>query len=170
MEPDKLAADEARRVAQHERIKSELEGDVHARIAREARASQGDRAEVGAVAQNLKHRAAAEVAESEDELQRARGLARVSQVVDYVFYVLYGRVGLEIVLELFGARQSSGFKRALDTLTAPALLPFKGLMPDPSVGSLQLMVSFIVALGVYMLLHLAINGALRLFVVRKAAI
>jgi uncharacterized protein YggT (Ycf19 family) len=170
MKPDRVAADEARRIAQHERIKEELEQDVHARIAQEARASgPGQQAELGSVAADLKRRATAEVRESEAELERARGLARVSQLVDYVFFLVYSLVGLEIGLELFGARQSSGFKRFLDTVTAPLLGPFRGLMPDPALGSLQLMMSYIVALFVYVLLHRALNRLLRLLANRQTS-
>jgi uncharacterized protein YggT (Ycf19 family) len=171
MDPKTLAADEARRVAQHEVVKGKLEEDVHARIAKESAASSpAEQAEVKAVAAGLKHKATAEVAETEGELQRARQMARVSQVGDYVFFVIYGLIGLEIVLELFGARQASGFKRFLDTVTWPLLGPFRGLMPDPAVGSMQLMLSYVVALVVYGLLHMAVNGLLRLFAQRKSSI
>jgi uncharacterized protein YggT (Ycf19 family) len=166
---EKVAADEARRSAQHERIKGKLEEDVHADIARQA-TRPAERAQVDAVAADLKRKAASEVVETESELDRARRTTRISQVVDYVFYVVYGLIGLEIVLELFGARQRSGFKQLLDAVTYPILAPFKGLMPDPSVGSLQLMLSYVVALVVYVLLHMAVNGLLRLFVVRKSTV
>jgi len=171
MNPDRVAEDEARRISQHERIKGKLEEDVHARIEREAAASTpADEADVRGVASGLKRRAADEVTETENELARARSLGRTSQVVDYIFVLIYGLIGLEIALELFGARQSSGFKRLLDDVTWPMLAPFRGLMPDPAVGSLQLMLSYIVALIVYFMLHRAINGLLRLFVERKSRI
>jgi uncharacterized protein YggT (Ycf19 family) len=171
MNTDKVAADEARRIAQHERIKEKLEDDVHARIARKAsEATPTEHAEMEGVAARLKHKAAAEVVETEGELDKARRMMRVSQVVDYVFFLIYGLIGLEIVLELLGARQSNGFKRLLDTITTPLLGPFRGLMPDPAVGSLQLMLSYIVALVVYFLLHRALNGLLRLFAVRKSTL
>jgi uncharacterized protein YggT (Ycf19 family) len=110
------------------------------------------------------------VAASEAELGRARAGARVSQIVDYVFYVLYGLIGLQIALELLGAREASGFKQFMNTVTYPFLAPFKGLMADPAVGSSQLMFSYIIGLVVYLLLHLAINGALRLLVTKKTEI
>ena len=97
-------------------------------------------------------------------------MTRVSQVGDYVFFVIYGLIGLEIVLQLLGARHASGFKRLLDTVTWPLLGLFRGLMPDPAVGSMQLMLSYIVALVVYILLHMALNGLLRLFAQRKSSI
>ncbi len=171
MNPTALAADEARRLAQHEDVKGKLEKDVHDRITQESESnSPGEQAEVRAVAAGLKHKATSEVAETENELGRARSVTRISQVADYVFFVIYGLIGLEFVLELFGARQASGFKRFLDVVTAPILGPFRGLMPDPAVGSMQLMLSYVVALVVFALLHMAINGLLRLFAQRKAAI
>lgn len=171
MAPQPVADDEARRLAQHEIVKGKLGEDVHARIAQEAASSSpAEQAEVKSVAAGLRHKATAEVAETEGELQQARTVTRISQVGDYVFYVIYGLIGLEIVLELFGARQVSGFKRFLDTVTWPLLGPFRGLMPDPAVGSMQLMLSYIVALVVYVLLHLALNGLLRLFAQRKSSI
>ena len=140
--PVAVAVDEARRIAQHELVKGKLEEDVQARIARESAAnSPAEQAEVKSVAAGLKHRATAEVAETEGELQQARRMTRVSQVGDYVFFVIYGLIGLEIVFQLFGARQASGFKRALDSVTLPLLGPFRGLMPDPALGSMRLMLS-----------------------------
>jgi uncharacterized protein YggT (Ycf19 family) len=171
MAPQAVADDEARRIAQHGVVKGKLEEDVHARIAQEAAASTpAEQAEVKAVAAGLKHKATTEVAETEGELQRARRMARVSQVGDYVFFVIYGLIGLEIMLQLFGARQASGFKRFLDTLTWPLLGPFRGLMPDPAMGSMHLMLSYVVALVVYGLLHMALNGLLRVFAQRKSSI
>ena len=41
------------------------------------------------------------------------------------------------------------------------------LMPDPAVGSFQLMLSFVVALIVYGLAHLAVRGLLRVLVFRE---
>ena len=43
-------------------------------------------------------------------------------------------------------------------------------MPDPSRGPFRLMLSYIMALVVYLLLHLAVNGLLRMFVHRKVAV
>jgi uncharacterized protein YggT (Ycf19 family) len=170
MDAQRIAEDEARRIAQHERIKEKLEEDVHARITHEAASSPAEDADVDAVAASLKRKAAAEVTQSETELDRARLVTRASQVVDYVFFVLYGLIGLEIALELLAARQASGFKRFLDAVTFPALAPFRGLMRDPALGSIQFMFSYVVALIVYLLLHWALNGLLRLFAQRKLSI
>jgi len=43
-------------------------------------------------------------------------------------------------------------------------------MPDPRVGNFQLMVSYLIGLVVYVLLHLAVKGLLRLMVQRQTDI
>jgi len=165
-----LVIDENKRISRHEDVKGAVESRVQDEIRQTADERTGDHAQVKAVAGQLRSKAISSVQETEVELDRARTLARVSQFVDYAFYLIYGLVGLEIALELLGARQASGFKRFLDALTMPLLAPFKGLMPDPAVGSFQLMLSYVIAVVVYALLHLAINGLLRLFVSRKASV
>jgi len=166
-----LVIDENKRISRHEEVKGAVESRVQDEIRQTADGEHAaDQAQVKVVAGQLRNKAISNVQETEVELDRARTLARVSQFVDYAFYVIYGLVGLEIALELLGARQASGFKRFLDAVTMPLLAPFKGLMPDPAVGSFQLMLSYIIAVVVYALLHLAINGLLRLFVSRKASV
>jgi uncharacterized protein YggT (Ycf19 family) len=168
---EKLAADEARRVAQHEAVKSAVHGDVNADIAAaadEATPRQAAAAEV--IGRDFREKALGEVVETEVEVERAKGAARISQFVDYVFYVIYGIISLEIILEGLGARESAGFKKLIDTLAAPFLAPFEGLMPDPSSGPFRIMLSYIMALVVYLLLHLAITGLLRMIAHRKVAV
>src|SRR5262249_53886137 len=131
----KLGADEARRTAQHESIKGEVRDKVHADISREVdHSTQAERNSTAALADSLRRKAVYEVAASDTELERAKTFARVSQVVDYVFYLIYGIIGLEIVLDALGARESAGFMRFVDALGAPLLAPFRGLMPNPGVG------------------------------------
>ena len=122
------------------------------------------------MADSLKQKAVREVAATESELERGQAAARASQVVDYLFYIVYGIIGLEIVLDAIGARQSAGFKQFIDAIATPFLAPFKGLMPTPGVGSFRFMLSYIVALVVYVLLHMAVNGLFRLFVRRKTIV
>jgi uncharacterized protein YggT (Ycf19 family) len=168
---EKLAADEARRIAQHEAVKGEVSEQVHADIARETNhRTSADRVNAEQLADSLKRKAVQEVATSEAELERGQAFARISQVVDYLFYLAYGIIGLEIVLDLIGARESAGFKQFVEVIAAPILAPFRGLMPTPGVGRFRLMLSYMVALVVYVLLHMAVNGALRLFVQRKTVV
>src|SRR5436190_7128837 len=168
---EKLAADEARRIAQHESVKGEVREKVHAEITRKTgERSPADQADAEALAESLKRKAVREVATTEAELERGQAVARASQVVDYLFYLVYGIIALEIVLDAIGARQTAAFKQFVDAIASPFLLPFRGLMPDPSVGHFRLMVSYIVALIVYILAHMAVNGLLRIFVHRKTAV
>ncbi|HEY2932753.1 MAG TPA: YggT family protein [Acidobacteriota bacterium] len=170
-EDDKLAVDEARRISQHESVKSRLGEGVQSEITRSADdLTREERTRADAVAEKLKHKAVNEVVETESELERARGVARISQVIDYLFYLLYGILSLEIILELIGARQGSGFKQLIDTLAAPFLAPFRGLVPDPGSGTFQFRMSYIIALIVYVLVHLGINGLLRIFVHKKTEV
>lgn len=166
-----LAIEEENRLARHEAVKSEINQEVQSEVAREANnMSAQDQNRVASVGQELRSKGIDEVARTEGELERAKGVARVSQIIDYIFYLIYGIITLEIVLELLGARDSSGFKRFVDSISAPFLSPFKSLLVDPVAGRFQLRLSFFVALIVYILIHLAINGILRMFVHRKTTV
>jgi uncharacterized protein YggT (Ycf19 family) len=168
---DKLAADEARKLSQHEAVKRRVTENVHEEISRESdRTTPREQDDAEAVASSLKHKAVRELAHTEGEIARTRRLARVSQVVDYVFYLVYGIISLEIALEALGAREGAGFKQFVDTLAAPLLAPFEGLMPDPGTGQYRFMVSYVIALVVYVLIHLAVKGLLRLFVQKKTTV
>jgi len=170
-EDPKLKAEEARRISQYESVKGAVRENVRAEIKREAaRTKPGEHAQTEQLAESLRHKAVREVETSETEIARGQSVARVSQVVDYLFYLVYGVIGLEIVMDLFGARQSAGFKQFIDALGAPFLAPFHRLMIDPGVGRFRLMTSYIFALVVYVLLHMAVNGLLRLFVRRKTMV
>lgn len=170
VEDEKLVIDESRKVAQHEAIKGTVREEVHSEIARDVSLNSADRADTAAIADHLKRKSVAEVVDTEAEIDRARGVARISQVVDYIFYLIYGIIGLEIILELIGARDSNGFKRFIDTLASPLLAPFRGLVDDPGSGAARFRLSYIVALIVYLLLHLAVNGLLRLLAHRRTVV
>ena len=162
--------DETERIRQHEEIKGDVRRSVHSEIAGQAAAAPVDRTREAAAAQTLKQKAVDEVAGTERELARGRTAARGSQVLDYLFFLVYGIVGVATVLEMIGARESSGFKQFMDTLAYPFVAPFRGIMNDPAVGSSRLMLSYFVAIGAFLMLHLAITGALRLFATRKTVV
>jgi uncharacterized protein YggT (Ycf19 family) len=170
MNSNSLRKDEDRRTDQHENVKGALRNQVHDEIRRTSDIDDGEKARIQSVARDLKHKAIREVSATEGEISRARQVARVSQVVNYLFGLIYGLLGLLIVLELLGARESSGFKSFIDKVTWPLVAPFRGLMPDPSVGNFQLMLSYIIGLVVYSLVHLAVNGLLRLMVQRRTEV
>jgi uncharacterized protein YggT (Ycf19 family) len=168
---EKLAIDESNRLAQHEVVKSEVRGEINSEIARNAeKLDTSDQARAQVVGDRLKDRAMNEVEATENEIDKARWAARLSQIIDYVFYLIYGLITLEIFLDLLGARQGNAFREFIDTISSPVLAPFKNLMPDPVNGRFQLRLSYIFALVFYILLHMAVNGLLRMLAHRKTSV
>jgi hypothetical protein len=170
---DKLAAEEARRAAQHESVKAQVEGEVNAEIsdraAAKATSDEGQR--IDAVAGDFRSRAVNEVIDTEREVQRSRGLARVSQVVDYIFYVIYALLAMRFLLALLAARSSAGFVRFIVTVSNPFYEPFRGIVASPATDAGHtLLLPVVIALVAYLLLHLLINGLLRLLAHRKTEI
>lgn len=172
MEDNKLAADEARREIQHESIKSRVESDVNAEIAARAdRTTPSEARELEGVAGEFREKAIDEVVETEREVERARGMARVSQVIDYIFYVIYALLAVRLLLALLAARSSAGFVQFIYTVTDPLYAPFRGIVASPRAeGGYTLALPIVIAIIVYALLHAGINGLLRLIAHRKTEI
>lgn len=51
----------------------------------------------------------------------------------------------------------------------PPSLPFRGVMPYPAIGSMQLMMSYVLALVVYVLLHKTVKGLVQILANRRQA-
>jgi uncharacterized protein YggT (Ycf19 family) len=170
-ETNSVLLDEERRQASHQEVKASIDDDVNARIKQaSARVGPAESTELAGVAQQLKRRSVSEAGRTEREVGRGRVAARISQVVDYIFCLIYGLIALEFVLRLLGASHASGFVQFINSLTWPLLGPFAGIIPSPSSGRYQINLSDLVALGVYILIHLAINGAFRLVAHRKVTV
>jgi uncharacterized membrane protein len=173
MSDDKLAIEEARRAAQHESVKSQVEPDVQAEISERAavKSVPGESQRIDRVAGDFRSKAVNEVVETEREVERSRGLARISQIVDYIFWVIYALLGMRFLLALMAARSSAGFVQFIVTVSNPFYAPFRGIVASPSTdGGHTLMLPLVVAIIAYALLHLAINGLLRMFAHRKTEI
>jgi uncharacterized protein YggT (Ycf19 family) len=171
MEDNKLAIDEARRAEQHESVKSQINNEVNSEIA--ARADQTpvrQTAEIDQVADDFRAKAVDEVVTTEREVERSRGVARISQIVDYIFYLIYGLLAIRLLLALLAARGSAGFTRFIFAVTDPFYAPFRGIVASPSAEGHTLALPIIIALVVYLFLHLAINGLLRLLAHRKTQV
>lgn len=166
-----LRISEDHRITQHEAIKDEIRNDVQSEVAQTVAVPALDETQQAAQAgQRLRHQALTEVTTTENELGRARSAARISQVVDFIFTIIYSLIGLEILLDLLGARRGNGIRNIIDTLTLPLLSPFESLMQSIGIGRYQLRLSYLFAIIVYILLHLGINAFLRMFVERKTTI
>ncbi len=171
MVDDKLAQEESQRIANYEAIKSSVKSEVGGEIAAEAqRPTINESEKIDGIAGNMRQKAVNEVVETEREVERSRVLARVSQVIDYVFFVIYGLLVVRLLLELFAAKESAGFVKFIKSATGLLYAPFQGIMPSPSKDGFTLALPIIVAIVVYMLIHFAINGLLRIFAHRKTAI
>lgn len=169
---DKLAAEEARRSVQHGTVKAEVEGEVQAEIADQAQApAAGESQRIQQVAGDFRSKAVNEVVDTEREVERGRGAARVSQIVDYIFYVIYGLLAMRFLLALLAARSTAGFVQFIVTVTNPFYAPFKGIVSSPRTDDGHtLLMPIIIAIIAYVLLHLAINGLLRMLAHRKTQI
>ncbi len=170
---DKLAADEARRSVQHESVKAQVEGEVQAELADHASqpATADEPRRIQQVAGEFRAKAVDEVIDTEREVERGRGAARVSQIVDYIFYVIYALLGMRFLLALLAARSSAGFVQFIVTVTNPFYAPFRGIVSSPRTDEGHtLLLPIVIAIIAYVLLHLAINGLLRMLAHRKTEI
>lgn len=102
---------------------------------------------------------------------RPRGLARLSQFINFLFWVLYTLLGIRLLLVFFSANSWAGFVRFIDTVTNPFYAPFRGIVASqPIAGGFTLAVPIVIAIVVYALLHLAINKLVWVLAYRRTAI
>src|ERR1041384_4443924 len=156
MSDDKLAIEEARRAAQHESVKSQVEGEVQAEIGQRAavKSAPNESQRIDQVAGEFRSKAVDEVVDTEREVQRSRGVARVSQVVDYIFYVIYALLGMRFLLALLAARSTAGFVRFIVAASSPFYEPFRGIVSSPSTDQGHtLLLPVVVAIISYVLLQ-----------------
>lgn len=166
-----LINDDERRFEQYESAKDAARGKVREQVKWQAEQSNpSQQSEVASLGREFKEEAISEVRSTDVEVKRARVVARISQVIDFLFYLIYGLISLQIIFDLFGARRNNGFRHLIDMLSSPWLVPFRNLFPDPSAGRFQIRFSYAAALLIYILLHLAVNGFLRVIAHRKTAV
>ena len=169
---NKLARDEAQRANNYEAIKSDAQSEVIGEIANNARyPTETETQNIDNIAGNMRQKAVDEVVATQREVEGGRFIARISQIVDYIFFLIYGLLAIRLMLALFAANNSAGFVQFIKNITDPLYLPFKGIVPSLSAeGGFTLALPIVVAIVVYVLLHLAINGLLRIFVHRKTTV
>jgi len=166
-----VAQDEERKQSSHEDVKSSIDAGVNARIKQEStKSDSAQTAEVAGVAKEMQQRSVRETISTEHEVGRGKAAARGSQFVDYLFYLIYGVIVLEFMLKIMGARPGNGFVQFIAAISHPILGPFERIVGTPSAGSFQLQLSYLIALVVYILIHLAINGIFRLVAHRKVTV
>ena len=89
------------------------------------------------------------------------GLTRVLNAVDYAFFLIYGLLGIRLVLTLMGAREGAAFTQLIGRLTAPLYAPFDQIVARPKLDGGFLDFPIIIALMAYGLLHVALRGLVR---------
>jgi len=122
------------------------------------------------VAEQLKQKAFNELADTEVQLERSKSAARISQIVDYCFFLIHGFIGLEVFLQMIGARQDNSFKILIDAINRPLVAPFKAIVPSLTFGRYEMNFSYVLALIVYAMLHPAIKGLLRIIAHRRTRV
>jgi len=149
-----------------------VKSDVGEEIAAEAEVpTEAQLNQEKAIADELRESSVREVAETHREVERGRVAARVSQIVDYVFFLIYSFLGIRLILELLAARESAGFVKMVKAVTGVFYQPFQGIVPSPSVeGGFTLALPIVVAMVAYALLHMAINGFLHILASRKTVV
>ena len=139
---------------------------MHADIRASARGpgdAAAEAARIDALAGRLRGKAIANVAETEDEIERQRRFARLRQFVDYAFGLVYGLLALRFLLALIDARRGTGFVHFVNAVTAPLYAPFRGILPTPTVEQgYAFSSSILLAIVVYALIHFAVKGLLRI--------
>jgi len=172
MQDTKVGDDEARQAAQHEAVKSKVESRVNAEISSQAAAATPDgRSRVADVAGQMREKAVDETVRGERSLGRSRTAARGSQFLDYAFYLVYALLAMRFALALIAAQSTNGFVRFINAVSGPFYAPFRGIVPSQSAdGGYTLVVPILVALVAYVILHVAINAALRMVGQRKTEI
>ncbi len=83
------------------------------------------------------------------EIRRRRRLAKWSQVITLVFFVLEMAIAFRVLLKLIAANPASPFAQFIYTMTGLFLAPFTGLTPTPSVNGAELEVPALIAMAVY---------------------
>ena len=144
---------------------------MNANIAARAEQTTSDEArEMDKVAGRLRGKAINEVVVTDREARRLRVLARLSQIINYVFYVVYTLLGIRLVLGLIAARSDSGFVRLIEAVTDPFYSVFRGIVASPRAGGYTLALPIVIAMAVYLLLQLGVTRLLRLIGHRKVEI
>jgi uncharacterized protein YggT (Ycf19 family) len=168
---DKLAEDEARRSLQHDAVRTQVDSDVNAEIAGRAAAPlPGESAAVREVAQEMRGKALRDTVQTERQIDVARGAARGSQVVDYIFYVVYTVLIARFILVLLDANQRNAFVQFVNAISDPFYAPFRDIVRDPASDGFTFSFSILIAIAAYMVLHAGVNGLLRMLAHRKTSI
>jgi uncharacterized protein YggT (Ycf19 family) len=86
-----------------------------------------------------------------EAVRRRAGVARVTQVIYFIFGVINVLLLLRFVLLLLGANELSPFVTLIYGLRRPLVRPFQGIFAEPALGDSVLEWAALVGIGVYLL-------------------
>jgi uncharacterized protein YggT (Ycf19 family) len=169
---NKLARDEAQSAKNYEATITNVQAGVGEEISAQAhRPPPSETPNINQAAENIRQKAGGEVVETRREIKGGGFFARISQIVHYIFFLIYGLLGIRLLLAFFAADNSNEFVQLIKNVTDPLYSPFEGIIPSLTAeGGYFLLVPIIVAIFAYMFLYLAIIGLLRIFVPRKTTV
>ncbi len=82
-------------------MKSDVKSEVGGEIAADADyRTPNEAAQINNIAGNIRQKAVDEYEQTDREVERGRVVTRVSQVIDYVFFVIYGLLAIRLLLKL----------------------------------------------------------------------
>jgi hypothetical protein len=158
-------------VNQHDSAKAAVEQDIHSEVAMTAeQKALRDRGHIEDMASQVKEKAVAEVRDAERISERRKRLARVVQVIDFLFTVLYVLLGTRLALELMAANEESGFVQLINGATEPFYAFFHNVVASPSAEGHTLALPVLVAIGAYAMLHWGVRSLAKLIVYRQSEI
>lgn len=102
--------------------------------------------------------------------RRRRLVERAYQGLDYVFFVLYGLLGIRLALGLLAASEQAGFVVFVQAITEPFYGPFVDIVPSVALTRGTFELSIVIALLAYLLLHVALRGLLHVLLGTKRSI
>jgi len=151
------------------RVDNQIESEIAARAARPIDAAEPAR--IADVAADLRSRAVSNVV-AEKRRDSVRGVAaRIAQFVDFAFVVVYVLLLMRFGLALAGANLATRFAHLLVVVTNPLYAPFRGIMGAPDVdGGGRFVMSLLVAIVVYLFVHLGVHQLLHTIAVRRRTI
>lgn len=169
---NKTTSEDDRLVHQHESTKAAVEQDLTAEVSlRAEKDAHRDDSTLDQMAEEVKNQAVADVAGGARMSERRRGLARVVQVIDYLFGIVYVLLAVRLILGLIGANQSSPFVELIHAATEPFFGFFRGIVESPNVsGGSTLGLPILVAIGAYALLHWGVRSLAKLMAYRRSEI
>ena len=168
----RMPSDEDRLVAEHESTKAAVERDLTSNVALKAETEvHKDQAQIDEMASKVKDKAVAEVRDAESIAYRRKKLARVVQVIDFVFTVIYVLLGTRLLLNMMAANSEAGFVQLIRSLTEPFFAMFKGIVASPTAeGGYVFALPILIAIGAWALLHWLVRSIAKLIAYRRSDI